>query len=185
MINLNTYIKESLFDSNLTSSDPFKYHPKTKDELKECIIKELKIQGYHADLNCIDVSKITDMSNLFEKLDAEGHYVSNIDISLWNVKNVKNMHGMFAGCYSFNSDLSKWDVSNVEDMFSMFASCVDFNSNIADWDVRKVKNMGFMFEECKSFDCDLSKWNTRKVKNMAGMFRNCFSLKKIPSWAQV
>ena len=34
----------------------YKYQPKTKDELKEIIEKEIKIQGNNADLNMIDIN---------------------------------------------------------------------------------------------------------------------------------
>ena len=41
----------------------------TKCELREVIKRELEIQGKDADLNHIDVSKITDMTQLFSGLD--------------------------------------------------------------------------------------------------------------------
>jgi len=50
----------------------YKYKPRTKSGLVKAIKKEIyKIQGtpdnpnWQADLNCIDTSLITDMSNLF------------------------------------------------------------------------------------------------------------------------
>ena len=51
---------ESLFDKDLVTKD-IMYRPKTKDELIDCIEQELKTQGPDANLNIIDVSKITDM----------------------------------------------------------------------------------------------------------------------------
>ena len=60
-----------------------------------------------------NVSRVTNMSDLFRYLDFNG------DISKWDVSNVKNMSHMFGGS-SFNGDISNWDVSKVTDMFCMF-----------------------------------------------------------------
>ena len=49
-----------------------KYFPKTKDELKAIIERRIKDEGSEVDLNDIDVSKITDMSELFERTDFNG-----------------------------------------------------------------------------------------------------------------
>ena len=74
----------------------YKYRPKTKEELVEAIKKEIyEIQrtknkpNWQADLNCIDTSLITDMSDLFSK--EYGLNKFNGDISKWNVSNVENM----------------------------------------------------------------------------------------------
>lgn len=77
-----------------------KVTPRNKDEL----IKIIKRCGNNADLNFIDVSKITDMSELF----VNSHF--NGDISQWDVSNVTEMIGMFEGS-KFNGDISKWDIS--------------------------------------------------------------------------
>ena len=61
--------------------------PKTKDELKKIIEKTIKEQGNKGDLNFIDTSKITDMSELFYNSKFNG------DISKWDVSNVENMAG--------------------------------------------------------------------------------------------
>ena len=88
--------------------------PKSKTALKKMINEEIKKHGYNADLNHIDVSKITDLSGLFMKSKFNG------DISKWDVSNVTNMFAMF--CKSeFDGDISDWDVSNVTNMGSMFS----------------------------------------------------------------
>ena len=174
-------LKESLFDTDLTSKNPILYHPKTKAELKDCIEEELDKQGSNANLNCIDTSKITDMSYLFYLFSDD---IENIDISLWNVSDVKNMNNMFDGCKKFDCDLSKWDVSKVENIGYMFYGCESFNCDLSKWDVSKVRNIEWAFAYCKKFNCDLSKWNVKNVGRMrnAFTFAGCKSLKKIPSW---
>ena len=59
-------------------------------------------------LNWLDVSEISDMSDLFTLFC--GPY--NGDISKWDVSNVTKMTKMFSFSY-FNGDISQWDVSNV------------------------------------------------------------------------
>ena len=104
MNNLSTYIIEKL----KINKDLIKYHyyPTNKKELRSLIQKLLEERGNDADLNDIDVSDITDMSELFTDLDPH-----KIDISEWDVSNVKDMRLMFYDCEKFNSDLSRWDLS--------------------------------------------------------------------------
>ena len=150
-----------------------KVQPKNKKQLKQLIDYAFKHNIY--DLNFIDTSKITDMTLLFSKCNY------NIDISHWDMSNVRSMSYMFYHCKNFNCDLSNWDVSNVTTTFCMFVGCKKFNSDLSNWDVSKVKNMNNMFYCCKNFDCDLSNWNVSNVIDMRGMFKGCNKL-TIPDW---
>ena len=112
MKSLKSYIQEKLIIKK-GKSDSYKYFPETKEELKDIILQRIKEDGNEVDLNDIDVSKITDMSNLFVGTDFNG------DISEWDVSNVTNMHAMFYNCKLFNQDISTWDVSNVPSLCRM------------------------------------------------------------------
>ena len=114
MKSLQQYIQEKLVIKKNNNLFDYKYFPETKEELKEIIEQRIKEEGNNVDLNDIDTSKITDMSNLFE-----GTYF-NGDISHWDVSNVINMSCMFSWYKSFNQDISLWDVSNVTTMDRMF-----------------------------------------------------------------
>ena len=116
-----------------------KVQPKNKTQLKQLINYAFKHDIY--DLNFIDTSKITDMSELFEDVK------HNFDISCWDVSNVIDISFMFYGCHNFNCDLSKWDVSNVEMMTGTFYKCIKFNCDLSKWNVIKVRNIRYIFDK--------------------------------------
>lgn len=128
MVSLENYITEKLLESFSIGSIIGKNKPKSKQQLRKLIEQELEQQGPNADLNHIDVSKITDMEKLFYKLD-----IRNIKIDQWDVSNVKNMRNMFWNCSNFNADLSKWDVRNVVNMERMFYGCEKFKPGLFGW----------------------------------------------------
>lgn len=103
----------------------YKHFPITKDELQDIIFMEIAFQGHEANLNCIDTSKITDMSYLFAAISFNG------DISKWDVSNVTDMSHMFYGS-TFDGDISMWDVSSVEDGSFIFANS-QFTDNYPSW----------------------------------------------------
>ena len=61
----------------------------SKDELKKLINQRIEQHSPKCDLNDIDVSRIKDMSLLFDNSPFIG------DISKWNVSKVENMYHMF------------------------------------------------------------------------------------------
>ena len=154
---LKDFIDEAFrINKDTKVKNEYNYHPKTKKELRELIEKLLDECGNDADLNDIDVSKITDMKGLFNDLD-----IHNIDISEWDVSNVTNMMGMFYKCENFNCDLSKWNVSKVTDMFGVFYKCENFDSDLSNWDVSKVTDMRNMFFKCNSLQ-NIPRWYENK-----------------------
>ena len=178
---ITEYIVNKKLDKPIDSEDHYEYFPETKEELIKNIEECLNSKNYN--LNCIDTSKITDMSNLFDS----GNYnksLDNIDISKWDVSNVKYMQFMFDGYENFNCDLSKWDVSKVKNMKGIFSWCVKFNCDLSKWDVSNVTDMSFMFDSCKNFNCNLSKWNVSNVEDMSCMFSGCekFEAEGLNKW---
>jgi surface protein len=149
--------------------------PTTKEDLQDLINA-----GY--DVTNLDVSAITDMSDLFK--DAPNF---NQDISKWNVSNVTNMARMFQNCKIFNQPIGNWErhddpnntstVSKVTNMEYMF-KCRDslFNQDISKWNVSNVTNMAGMFMFCEKFNQPIGNWerhddpnNTSTVSNVTNM----------------
>lgn len=144
----------------------YTYYPKTKKELHIAISTEINNNIGHIgltkklrdsssilirdeelyntiniDLNCIDTSRITDMSYLFAVSKFNG------DISRWDVSSVITMAYMFYGSL-FNGDISKWDVSKVTNMQGMFTFS-QFNNDISKWNTSRVTNKDLIFFRSK------------------------------------
>ena len=129
----------------------------TKADVQTCTLDD--------NITTCDVSRITDMSELFI---AKGDF--NQDISSWDVSSVTTMQGMFMLASIFNQDISSWDVSSVTNMATMFENATMFNQDISSWDVSSVADMTAMFFFADSFDQNLGSWNVSNVASMTSMF---------------
>jgi hypothetical protein len=158
-----------------------KIKPKNKNELIELIKKECEEKGWNCNLNFIDTSLITDMSELFSKksLIINGYGLENFngDISGWDISKVENMESMFSRS-EFDGDISKWDVGSVRDMYEMFRES-KFNQDISEWNVSNVENMSRMFQH-SNFNQNLDKWKIYNVRRLENIFRKCLNEK--PYW---
>ena len=111
----------------------------TNETLKSIVETEIEKLGIEADLNHIDVSRVTNMRLMFYNSQFNGN------ISAWDVSNVTNMRFMFSDS-QFNGDLSAWNVSNVTNMRFMFYDS-QFNGDLSKWNVSNVTDMNYMFWE--------------------------------------
>ena len=188
MKTLNQYIKEKLVINKDYRDNTIVV--KSFDELRKIIEDRYNKLGTGTKQNPIDFNDI-DVSNLDSFCNDKGKGIFDhtdfkyIDISYWDVSNIKSMNSMFYWCEELKSvgDVSNWDVSNVKNMGYMFCNCVYFNQDISKWDVSKVSDMEYMFYRCESFNQDISKWNVSSVTNMNGMFYRCESFNQdISKW---
>ena len=125
------YIQEKLI-INKDYQDAKIATPKSFDELRNIIKDRYKKLGPGTkqdpiDFNDIDVSNLDSFCN--DRTRYKGIFVDMdfkyIDISDWDVSNVKSMRQMFCWCKELESvgDISKWDVSNVIHSTYMFEKC--------------------------------------------------------------
>jgi len=125
-----------------------------------------------------DLSRVTDMSQMFESAST-----FNQDLSSWDVSSVTSMNFMFRYARAFNGDLSNWDVSSVTHMSFMFGGTDAFNQDLSSWDVSSVIDMVRMFQDALAFNGDLSSWVVSSVTDMSGMFYRASSFNQdLSSW---
>jgi surface protein len=145
-----------------------------------------------SNINCWDVSQVSDMSFAFSYLLSHTFYDSDLDnllfvsfdnpLNCWDTSNVQSMRGMFYGNYLFNQEIGSWDVSSVTDMSYMFDEAYNFDSAIGGWDVSSVTNMSYMFYGTP-FNQDIGSWDVSRVTDMTGMFWGAYSFNQdIGSW---
>ena len=100
---------------------------KTKEELENVLEKWMTTQDKstiihtYGEIDSWDVSKITDMSNLFHKMVDDGN------------------GGLVNLFKTFHENIINWDVSAVTDMTSMFEDATTFDYNLHAWE-NKLRN---------------------------------------------
>ena len=137
MKTLTKYLNEKLvinqrFDEKLIINkdykDAYTCAPNTVEELRKIIEDRYNEFGPGTKNNPIYFNDV-DVRNIDSFYDNninigifDGTKFEYIDISDWDVSNVKNMMGTFSGCKNLKSvgDLSNWNVSKVKNTFAMF-----------------------------------------------------------------
>ena len=129
------------------------------------------------DLSKADTSKVKNMYSMFGSC----YYLTSVNLSNFNTKNVTNMAYLFYDCELESIDLSGFDTSNVENMRCMFYMCDKLKElDLSSFNTKNVTDMADMFYNCQSLkSLDLSNFDTSSVKNMGGMFTACQELKEI------
>ena len=141
----------------------------TDETVYDIVLNEVEKLGPNADLNHIDVSKVTTF--VFNSDENHSPFKRFAEDDIW----VSNWMPLRFGWYikKFNGDISQWDVSNVKYMCGLFEGYDKFNCDISGWDVSNVERTDYMFHDAKKFDQDLSKWNLGKLETSTNMFVDC------------
>ena len=131
--------------------------------------------GLYGEISKWNVSKVTDMTELFQTRTQ-----FNDDISNWDVGNVTDMKYMFYNAYAFDQPLEQWNVSNVTNMKAMFSGARAFNQPLNEWErdepadystVGNVTDMRGMFFGAREFNQPIGQWNVDIMTNVESMFR--------------
>ena len=110
---------------------------------------------------------------------------TDMDLSNFDISQVKSLVGMFSGCRALSrlQGLEGWDVSHIQSIRRLFEGCeslADFDF-LTNWDTGQVTNMMLVFDNCKALS-DLSflkDWETGSVMTMSWMFWGCTSLSNV------
>jgi len=117
-------------------------------------------------INCWDVSELTNMDSAFEdQLDF------NSPLGCWNTGSVTSMDKMFRKAKQFDQDINSWNTGNVEYMTSMFEDAESFNSPLNGWNTGSVTKMDRTFAKTDNFNQEINSWSTGKVMYMDEMFQ--------------
>ncbi len=93
------------------------------------------------------------------------------DVDTPDLSRMTNMSNMFVHCEAFNSDLNGWDVSQVKHMDSTFYQASSFDQALNGWDVSQVIHMDAMFQEALAFDQNLASWQIDSLDSASHMFK--------------
>ena len=144
-----------------------------KQENSKFYFKPVK-KGFH-------IIKIK-LNNLLEncyKMFSKCKYISKIDLSSFNTKNIYNMSYMFSECTNLtNINLSSLNAEKVTDISYLFSQCSNLSKiDLSSFKTKNLINMQYMFSLCINLkNINLSFFNTENVNNMNYIFSNCHSL---------
>lgn len=141
-----------------------------------------------AEFSALDVSSLTDLSNLFSnEYDTQLTSLKSVNLSGWDVSNVTSASGMFVENYSLKqADLSGWNTANLKNTSDMFSLCTKLKElNISGWNTSSLQNASNMFSSCESLSqLDVSNWDTSSLTNVSQMFRDTrFSSLDLSAWS--
>merc|ERR1712167_94037 len=135
-----------------------------KSAVDEWIADPSTTSSTHGAISGWDVSRVTDMNNLFSSTNN-----FNEDINAWDVGLVTNMQNIFYSATAFNQPLNAWDVAQVTSMWSMFNGATLFNQPLEAWDVAKVHSSPCTFQSASAFNQDINGWDVSKLRSSGYM----------------
>ena len=125
----------------------------------------------------LDVSRFQSLYRLFEDCFTTTDNME-LDLSGWDVSNVKSFRYLFARGYSKvlkKLNMSNWDTRKLKDMYDMFADNYSYpfkilELDISGWNVSNLQNMDYAFYNLKTPVIDLSTWDLSYVSSFDSTF---------------
>ena len=102
--------------------------------------------------------------------------LTSLDLSLLNVRDLKDISDLVAGCTSLKTiNLNNFPTDQVTNMDAIFYDCISLTSvDLSFFNTRNVKNMNHFFFNCYSLNSiDITNFDTSQVTSMKSMFYNC------------
>lgn len=173
------------------------FFPETKDELISIIsdkVDKCKASGNDTlDLSDIDISSITNMSNLFYNIAnaSNNSFLKNdiktINVTGWDTSNVKEMEFMFRGVDGIIKIIGfeTWNTNNVTSFREFFCHCSELTSidGIENFKFNNCTDIAYMFAHCNSLPESqlkaVEKWSIENGQWLSGTFIGCELLENI------
>lgn len=155
-----------------------------KDNFMENVTKTQKMFHGCSSLNKLTLPrkvKTEKLESMFYMFDGCSSLTA-LDLSAWNLNNVKDMESLFKNCSGLTSvALPKVTSKKIQYMQRMFSGCSSLTSiDLSGWNVENVTEMGDLFYGCSNLKAlDLSGWTPRSLTKISRMFLNCTSLENI------
>ena len=178
-----------------------------REIIKERCVEAINNEIYIIELRDLDMSRVTDMSDLFSEMDA---YIKR-ENDLEDIQKLKLVQGIkkvlkqkekelkntdneslreiikerYKECLdnkTYVIDVSDLDTSQVTDMTGLFFQMKELKEieGLKLWDTSQVTKMYDMFNGCENLrTLDLSTWKTNQVTYMDFMFKNCYYLEEL------
>ena len=130
------------------------------------------------DLSAWNLNNVKDMESLFKNCSG----LTSVALPEVTSKKIQYMQRMFSGCSSLTSiDLSGWNVENVTEMGDLFYGCSNLKAlDLSGWTPRSLTKISRMFLNCTSLEnINLSGWNLENMTEIQYMFSGCTSLKTV------
>ena len=160
-------------------STEIKVKYKFKQEMKNTSYMFYKCPNLKSmDLSSFNMTNIKKMNYMFGYCTS----LKSVNIYSKNLSNLNSMIGLFYNSSSLESiKISSFNSSNLKDMSEMFYGCSSLKLiEFSSINTSNVINMNNMFYDCQGLkSLNLSSFNTGKVKDMSNMFHNCKSLESI------
>ena len=116
----------------------------------------------------LNTSSVINMSSMFRKAN-----FTNIYLSTFNTKSVRDMSYMFSFCKNlFSLDLSRFNMEKVLNISYMFYASHLRYINLWKPGINLIKDMSYVFSQSHIVNLDLSTVNTTGVEDMTEMFYN-------------